>query len=98
VGANVSLPWRTFASANVCYGSGFSNGSPNAQFPDAYLPAHAQVDLMLGKEFQENYSASVSALNIANRHLLIDNSVTFGEFHYNSPREIYAEFRYRFHY
>jgi hypothetical protein len=98
VGATASLPWRAFASANVYYGSGFSNGSPNAQFPDAYLPGHAQIDLLLGKEFHENYSVSVSALNIANRHLLIDNSLTFGGFHYNSPREIYAEFRYRFHY
>jgi len=40
----------------------------------------------------------VTALNVANRHLLIDNSLTFGGFHYDSPREIYAEFRYRFHY
>jgi hypothetical protein len=24
--------------------------------------------------------------------------VTFGGFHWNNPREIYAEFRYRFHY
>jgi hypothetical protein len=30
--------------------------------------------------------------------LLIDNSLTFGGFHYNDPREIYAEFRWRFHY
>jgi len=24
--------------------------------------------------------------------------VTFGGFHWNDPREIYVEFRYRFHY
>jgi len=28
----------------------------------------------------------------------LDNSLTFGGFHWNSPREIYAEVRYRFHY
>ena len=33
-----------------------------------------------------------------NRRVLLDNSVTFGGFHWNEPREIYAEFRYRFHY
>ena len=37
-------------------------------------------------------------LNVANRRVLLDNSLTFGGFHYNDPREIYVEFRYRFHY
>jgi hypothetical protein len=41
---------------------------------------------------------SVTALNVTNRHLLIDNSLTFGGTHYNHPREVYAELRYRFHY
>jgi len=37
-------------------------------------------------------------LNVANRRVLLDNSLTFGGFHYNDPRQIYAEFRWRFHY
>jgi len=48
--------------------------------------------------FGENFSASVSALNVANRRVLLDNSVTFGGFHWNGPREIFLELRYRFHY
>jgi len=28
----------------------------------------------------------------------LDNSQTFGGFHWNNPREIYIELRYRFHY
>ncbi|MFZ0084032.1 MAG: TonB-dependent receptor [Candidatus Acidiferrales bacterium] len=98
VGGEASLPWRSFVSTNVYYGSGFTNGSPNAEFPGAYLPGHTTVDLTLGKNFGEKFTASVTGLNIANRHLLIDNSLTFGGFHYNDPREIYAEFRWRFHY
>jgi outer membrane cobalamin receptor len=98
VGGEASLPWRSFVSTNVYYGSGFTNGSPSAEFPGAYLPGHATVDLTLGKNFGENFTASVTGLNIANRHLLIDNSLTFGGFHYNDPREIYVEFRWRFHY
>jgi hypothetical protein len=94
VGGYVSLPWRTFAATNVYYGSGFSNGSP----PPDHLPGHTTFDLSLGKDFGEKFSASVNALNVANRHLLIDNSVTFGGTHYNNPREIYVELRYRFHY
>ena len=88
------LPWRAYASANVYYGSGFTNGDP----PPAYLPQHATFDFSLGKEFGERFSASINALNVANRHLLTDNSVTFGGFHWNHPREIYMELRYRFRY
>ena len=98
VGGNVSLPFRSYASTNVYYGSGFTDGNfppPNAPH---YLPSHTTVDLSLGKDFGERFSASVNALNVANRHLLIDNSVTFGGFHWNTPREIYAEVRYRFRY
>jgi hypothetical protein len=98
VGSNVSLPWRMLAAGNLYYGSGFANGSPNAQFPGPYLPGHAQVDLTLSRQFGERYTVSLTALNVGNSHLLIDNSLTFGGFHYNNPREIYAELRYRFHY
>ncbi|HUE53341.1 MAG TPA: TonB-dependent receptor, partial [Terriglobales bacterium] len=93
VGGDVSLPWRSFASTNVYYGSGFTDsGGP------AHLPQHTTFDLSLGKDFGERISASVNALNVANRHLLLDNSLTFGGFHWNNPREIYVEMRYRFHY
>jgi outer membrane receptor for ferrienterochelin and colicin len=99
VGLETTLPWHTFASGNVYYGSGFTNGQYNPpSVPNLYLPGHTTVDLSLGKSIGENYSISLTALNVANRHLLIDNSVTFGGFHYNEPREIYVQLRYRFHY
>ncbi|GAC1679578.1 MAG: hypothetical protein NVS9B5_11180 [Terriglobales bacterium] len=94
VGADATLPWRTFASTNISYGSGLTNGAP----PPDYLPQHTTMDLSLGKDFGERYSVSVNVLNLANRHLLIDNSVTFGGFHWNNPREVFVEVRYRFHY
>jgi len=98
LGFNANLPWQTFASTNVYYGSGFHNGTPDAQYPGNYLPGHTTFDLSLGKSFAEKYTASVTALNVANRRVELDNSLTFGGFHYNDPREIYVEFRYRFHY
>jgi hypothetical protein len=98
VGFNASLPWQVFASTNVYYGSGLTNGSPNAEYPGDYLPQHTTFDLSLGKSFLEKYTVSVTALNAANRRVLLDNSLTFGGFHYNDPREIYVEFRWRFHY
>ena len=98
LGFNANLPWQTFASTNVYYGSGFHNGTPNAQYPGIYLPGHSSFDLSLGKTFAEKYSVSVTSINVANRRVLLDNSVTFGGFHWNDPRQIYVEFRYRFHY
>ena len=100
VGFNATLPWQVLASTNVYYGSGFHNGSPNDQYPGDYLPQHTTFDISLGKSFGEKdkYKVSVTALNVANRRVLLDNSLTFGGFHYNDPREIYVEFRWRFHY
>lgn len=98
LGFNASLPWQSFASFNMYYGSGFTNGLPNSQYPGPYLPAHTTFDLSVGKSFSERYTVSVTALNLTNLRVLLDNSLTFGGFHFNDPREIYAEFRYRFHY
>jgi outer membrane receptor protein involved in Fe transport len=97
-GFNANLPWQAFASTNVYYGSGFTNGMPDAQYPGNYLPQHTTFDLSLGKSFGEKYTVSLTALNVGNRRVLLDNSLTFGGFHYNDPRQLYVEFRYRFHY
>jgi hypothetical protein len=100
VGFNASLPWQSFAATNVYYGSGFTNGlpEPGTPYPGPYLPQHTTFDATLGKSFGEKYTVSVTALNVANRRVLLDNSLTFGGFHFNDPREIYAEFRWRFHF
>jgi outer membrane receptor for ferrienterochelin and colicin len=93
-GFDANLPWQAFASVNVYYGSGFSNGAP----PPSHLPSHTSIDLTLGKSFGKSFSASLAVLNLTNRHLLLDNSLTFGGFHYNNPREIIGELHYRFGY
>jgi hypothetical protein len=98
VGGDVTLPGRSYASTNVYYGSGFTNGFPGQPYPGEYLPAHTTFDLSLGKDFGEKFSASLNALNVANYRVELDNSNTFGGFHWNNPREIYVELRYRFHY
>jgi hypothetical protein len=98
LGFTTSLPWHSYASTNVYYGSGFTNGLPGVQYPGDYLPSHTTFDLALGKSFSEKYTVSVTALNVTNRRVQLDNSLTFGGFHWNNPREIYGEFRYRFRY
>jgi hypothetical protein len=94
VGFDATLPWKASISGNVYYGSGFHNGAA----PPDYLPGHTTVDLAVSKSFGERFSASINALNVTNSHLLIDNSNTFGGFHFNNPRQVYGEVRYRFHY
>jgi outer membrane receptor for ferrienterochelin and colicin len=92
-GFNAQLPQGVFASANVYYGSGFTDsGGP------AHLPGHTTVNVSLGKSLGDKLSLVVTALNVADSHLLIDNSLTFGGTHFNNPREVYGELRYRFHY
>jgi hypothetical protein len=98
VGGDIALPFRAYASTNIYYGSGFVNAFPGQPYPGDYLPQHTTFDLTLGKEFGENFSASVSALNVANRRVELDNSITFGGFHWNNPREVFVELRYRFHF
>ena len=98
VGGDVMLPWRMHGSTNVYYGSGFTNGEPGNPYPGAYLPSHTTFDLSLSKEIDGRCVVSVNSLNVANRRVELDNSVTFGGFHWNAPREVYAEVRYRFRY
>jgi hypothetical protein len=93
VGGFVNLLREAWVSANLNYGSGFPDeGGP------ARLEAHTTVDLALGKSFGERWSIAVNAVNVANRHFLLDNSPTFGGTHYSNPREIYAQVKYRFHF
>lgn len=99
VGLEANLPWRTLLSGDVIYGSGFSNGSfDGAPGSPEYLSPHTTVDLSLSKSVRELWTVSVNATNIGNSHLLIDDSLTFGGFHYDDPREVYGEVRYRFNY
>lgn len=96
VGGQYTLPWRAWASTDVYYASGFSNGDPT--IPGDHLQPHTTFDMSLGKSFGEGFSVNVQALNVANRRVLLDNSFTFGGTHFNNPREIFAQLRYHFHY
>jgi hypothetical protein len=93
-GFDANLPWQSFASISLQYGSGFANG----EAPPTHLPGHAEINLSAGKSFGRSFQASLTILNLTDRHLLIDNSLTFGGVHYNDPRQIYAQIHYRFGY
>ena len=93
-GFDVNLPQHSWANGNIYYGSGFTDGEG-----PGHLPGHTTVDLALGKSIGENLSVTVTALNLANRRFLLDNSMTFaGGAHFFHPREIFAQVKYRFSY
>ncbi len=98
LGMNANLPFHLFGAFNVYYGSGFSNGytDPPSPYSGDYLPSHTTADLSLARTFGERCTVSLNALNVSNRRVLLDNSLTFGGFHYNQPRQFYGEIRYRF--
>jgi outer membrane cobalamin receptor len=97
-GGQYTLPWRAYASTDISYASGFTNGSPTLANPGDHLQPHATFDLSLGKDFGERFSVNLQSVNVANRRVLLDNSFTFGGTHYLNPREIFLQLRYRFHY
>ncbi len=84
---------RVVLGANAYYGSGFVDG----EGPD-HLPGHFQMDVTAGVQMTPALLLSVTALNVFNESVLIDNSETFGGTHWSRPREIYAGLRFRFHY
>jgi len=92
-GLEARLPWRSYASAEVQYGSGFLDGDG-----PAHLPSHTTFDLSLGKSFGERWSVQFSGLNLADRRFLLDNSNTFGGTHFNDPRQVMVQVKYRFRY
>jgi outer membrane receptor protein involved in Fe transport len=51
-----------------------------------------------GKNLGENFRFALTVVNVTNHRLLTDSSLTIGGFHYNDPRQISAELRYRFHF
>jgi hypothetical protein len=106
-GFTATLPMKSWFSSNVYYGSGFSNGTAGATdgdgnlispYQDNYLPVHTTFDVSAGKTFSENFRFALTAVNVTNHRVLTDSSLTIGGFHYNDPRQISAELRYRFHF
>ena len=106
-GFTAYLPMRSWFSSNVYYGSGFSNGTAGvtdasgnliSPYQGNYLPVHTTFDASGGKALGENFNLAVTVINVTNHRVLTDSSLTIGGFHYNDPRQISAELRYRFHF
>jgi outer membrane receptor protein involved in Fe transport len=97
LGGQFTLPWNAYASSDVSYASGFTNGNSPPD-PNKHLQPHTTFDLSVGKSFGERFSVNVQGINVANRRVLLDNSFTFGGTHYLNPREIFVQLRFHFHF
>jgi outer membrane receptor protein involved in Fe transport len=102
-GFTATLPHKSWFSSNVYYGSGFTNGlggdpTNGSPYQGAYLPAHTTFDAAAGTALGENWKLAINVVNVTNHRVLEDNSLTIGGFHYNDPRLVSAELRYRFHF
>jgi hypothetical protein len=98
-GFTANLPYKTWFSSNVYYGSGFTNGlaqQDEGPYNGNNLPAHTTFDISGGHSISERLELTASLLNVTNHRVLLDNSVTIGGFHFNDPRQISATLRYRF--
>ncbi len=99
LGYNVNLPGQFFVGSNLSVNSGLSNGfAEPPTYEPSHLPSYALLDLTVGRNITRDLSVSLTGLNVTNRHLLTDNSLTFGGVHWNDPFQIYAELHYKFHY
>ncbi|HEV2271346.1 MAG TPA: TonB-dependent receptor [Steroidobacteraceae bacterium] len=94
LGYQADLPERFFLGGNLAVNSGLTNGGS----PPSHLPSYTVLDLTVGRNISPDLQVSLTGLNVSNRHLLTDNSLTFGGVHWNDPFQIYAELRYRFPY
>jgi len=92
-GFDISLPWHSYVSPSISFGSGFLDGNG-----PSHLAPHTEANISIGKAFGEKWSLSATALNLSNSRYLEDKSNTFGGTHFNYPRQLSIQVKYRFHY
>jgi outer membrane receptor protein involved in Fe transport len=92
-GFTAELDKKLWISGNVSAGSGFLDGDG-----PGHLPSYATVDLSVGRSFGENWSAKITATNLADKRYFIDRSNSFGGSHVSDPRMVALQVRYKFHY
>ncbi|HJT17482.1 MAG TPA: TonB-dependent receptor, partial [Thermoanaerobaculia bacterium] len=92
IGGTVHLPREAWIAGNLSYGSGFLAGDG-----PSHLPSHTTIDLSAGIPIG-SWTAKLTALNLANKRYLLDESNTFGGTHWNLPRQVIGQIEYRFRY
>jgi len=91
-GLELTLSKRLWVSGMLLYGSGFLFGDG----PD-HLSPHATGDVAAGCDVTSALSLRLTATNISNAEFLTGFANSFAGTHYQNPREISVQVRYRFH-
>jgi outer membrane receptor for ferric coprogen and ferric-rhodotorulic acid len=97
-GLHPQLAKGAWTAGNLSFGSGFLNHDGLDPNQPTHLPSHTSFDLCVGRTFGERWSAQVCALNLSDSRYQLDNSNTFGGTHFNYPRQVLVQLKYRFHY
>ena len=92
-GVEGTLPKHTWVSGAILYGSGYLLGDG----PD-HLSPHTTVDLAAGTNVTDNLSLRLTVTNVGNAAFLTGFANSFAGTHYQTPREIGFQVRYKFHY
>jgi hypothetical protein len=92
-GAEASLPRGLWLSGAVQYGSGYLRGDG----PD-HLSPHTTVDVAAAKAVTDKLSVRLTITNLADAAFLTGLANSFAGTHYQTPREIGIQIRYKFHY
>jgi hypothetical protein len=92
-GAEAVLPVQSWVSAAVQYGSGYLLGDG-----PKHLSPHTTIDIAAGKSVTDNLSLRLTITNLANAAFLTGFANSFAGTHYQTPREIGLQVRYKFHY
>lgn len=92
-GSQLSLPHRTYVSTSLNFGSGFLDiNGPQ------HLPAHTTGDFAIGKAIGEKWNVNFTALNVSNSRFMLGRASAFAGTHFNDPREVMIQVKYRFHF
>ena len=75
-----------------------NTGNPDSPYQGEYLPHDTNLSLSAGKTFHKSLTLTANVTNVTNHRVLLDNSLTFGGYHYNAPRQFYGEVGYHFSY
>jgi outer membrane receptor protein involved in Fe transport len=92
-GFELALPRQFWVSAAVLHGSGFLFGDG----PD-HLSPHTTADMAAGKNLGDKLSLRATVTNVTDAAFLTGFANSFAGTHYQTPREIGVQVRYRFHY
>jgi hypothetical protein len=92
-GFELTLPREYWMATTVLYGSGFLRGDG----PE-HLSPHVTGDVAVGKNVNERLALRLTATNVTNASFLNGLANSFAGTHYQNPRELAVQLRWKFHY